>query len=321
MRKIYFVFITLTLFALTACGGGSSTESGTTTSSTEGVDTTTTPEEQNGTPSTYTNRDCAVNGQVLNGNKLVFPEKEIISYILADSTTYDDNFGDSHRVLVIKNSDNCEDIDRVILPVNNSPDYAYYLAKINYNNSSNLLGIRGFDKVFCYDLEAKKLLPALEAKYKNERYGEDAQSGMIMRVEVWEQFLIGYAKDEGAFAFDMKDPSNPKPVLPFAEYEINETSFASLFLFPSSDGGTQCLLPKFNVENDEFSINPLLDEPAELETNIPANALNNQFLVIRMKDDKKTPVAFDMKAFERVTLPEDIANKNTQEILAWLKAR
>ncbi len=272
-------------------------------------------------PTTYSNKDCPIKGSFLTGNKLVLPEKQTIAYIVADSTTRDEQFGESHRILVVFDSESCKERGRVTLPINNSPDFPYYLAKINYNNSSNLLGIRGFDKIFCYDLENNKLLPELTPAYKLERYGEDAQSGMIQRIEVWEQFLIGYAMDEGTFAFDLRDPAAPKNVLPFAEYAINETTFASLFLFPSSDGGTQCLMPKFDIEKDEFSINPLLDRPAEIDTNVPASATNNRYLVLKMKDNDKTPLAFDLQNYEKVDLPEDMTAKPVQEILKWMKER
>jgi hypothetical protein len=314
MRKILSPILQLSILFLFGCGGDISTTNDTGTT----PDTTSTTED-NTAPDNFSNRDCPINGNILEGNKLVLADRNLIAYIVADSTTKDDELGDSHRILYIYNSENCEQVEKITLPVNTSPDYAYYLAKINYNNSSNLLGIRGFDKIYCYDLEAKKLLPALTPAYKSERYGEDAQSGMILRIEVWEDNLIGYARDEGTFAFDLQDKDAPKNVLPFAEYEVNETEFASLFLFPSNDGGTQCLLPKFDVAKDEFSINPLLTKPAELETNIPESARNNRHLVIRMKDENKTPLAFDLMEYKKMNLPDDIAAKNTQGILDWMR--
>ncbi len=317
MGKINLVLLSLAMLILSGCGGDTTTGSGDV--ATTDSDTTSVTVSENDTPDTYTNKDCPISGNILSGNKLVLPEKKIIAYILADSTTVDEGLGDSHRVLAIFDSESCDQLNRVTLPVNVSPDYPYYLAKINYNNSSNLLGIRGFDKIFCYDLEDQKLLPALTPAYKLERYGEDAQSGMIQRVEVWEQFLIGYARDEGVFAFDLRDPSAPKNVLPFAEYEIDESNFGSLFLFPSSDGGTQCLMPKYDVETEEFSINPMLQQPGDIDTNIPAAARNNRFLVLKMKDENKTPLAFDLQNYQRMELPADVAAKPVQEILDWMR--
>ena len=317
MRKIFLTLFQIGLIFLMGCGGDTPSTGNTDTENSQADSTSILDDSCN--PDAYTNRDCPIRGNVLEGNKLVLPEKNLIAYIMADSTTYDNEYGDSHRILVLFNSETCEQADRITLPVNNSPDYPYYLARINYNNASNLLGIRGFDRVYCYDLEAKKLLPALKPKYLSERYGEDAQSGMIQRVEVWEQFLIGYAFDEGTFAFDLRDPSAPKSVLPFSEYALSETSFASLFLFPTTNGGTQCLIPRYDFDKSEFSINPLLSEPAELDTNIPKSARNNRYLVIRMKDENKTPLAFDLEEYKKVNLPEDIAAKNTQAILEWMK--
>jgi hypothetical protein len=320
MKKIFLVLLPIALLFIAGCvTDSSSSENGSGT--TDSGDTTSieTPDSDN--PTTYTNKDCPVQGTFLTGNKLVLPEKQTIAYIIADSTTRDEQFGDSHRKLVVFDSESCEAKGNVTLPVNNSPDFPYYLARINYNNSSNLLGIRGFEKIFCYDLLNNKLLPELTPSYKAERYGEDAQSGMILRIEVWEQFLIGYARDEGAFAFDLRDPAAPVNVLPFAEYEINETTFASLFLFPSSDGGTQCLMPKFDIEKDEFSINPLLEKPAEIDNNVPASATNNRYLVLKLKDDQKTPLAFDLQNYQKVDLPQEVAAKPVQEIIEWMKER
>lgn len=271
------------------------------------------------TPKPAIKRDCPNGGKILEGNKLVLNDKALIAYIVADSTTNDAEFGESHRVLAIYNADNCEEVERLTLPLNTTPDYAYYLAKVNYNNAGNILGIRGFDKVFCYDLDNKKLLSPLQPSYLSERYGEDAQSGMILRAEVWENFLIGFAKDEGTFAFDLSDKSAIKKIMPIAEYEVNETEFASLFAFPMVDGGWQLVLPQFDYEKSEFSINPILAEPTDVETNIAKNVKNNRFLVLREKNETKGAIAIDMKEYKKVDLPETMKGKTTKQILSWMK--
>lgn len=310
MRKFIITTLSLALFFLMSC------ESGTPQQSNTQIDESTTEQD---TPKPVKNRDCPITGNVLEGNKVVLAEKQLIAYILADSTTYNEDFGDSHRVLAIYNAENCEEVQRLTLPENTNPDYAYYLAKVNYNNTGNILGIRGFDKVYCYDLEAKKLLTALQPAYLSERYGEDAQSGMILRAEVWENFLIGFARDEGTFAFDLSDKSAIKKILPIAEYEINETEFASLFAFPMENGGQQLVLPQYDIEKDEFSINPILKEAKAVETNIAKNVRNNRFLVLREKNEAKTPIAVDMGKYKKVNLPEGMIGKGTQAILSWMR--
>ena len=310
MRKFIITTLSLALFFLMNCESGAPQQSGTQTDEP-------TTEQDSSKPAK--NRDCPITGNVLEGNKVVLAEKQLIAYILADSTTYNEDFGDSHRVLAIYDAEDCEEIQRLTLPENTNPDYAYYLAKVNYNNAGNILGIRGFDKVYCYDFEAKKLLAALQPAYLSERYGEDAQSGMILRAEVWENFLIGFARDEGTFAFDLSDKSAIKKILPIAEYEINETEFASLFAFPMENGGQQLVLPQYDIEKDEFSINPILKEAKAVETNIAKNVRDNRFLVLREKNEDKTPIAVDMRGYKKVDLPEGMVGKGTQAILSWMR--
>ena len=311
MRKFIISTLSLAFLFLMSC------ESGTPQQSSTQTDEPTTAEQD--APKPAKNRDCPVTGNVLEGNKIVLAEKQLIAYILADSTTYNEEFGDSHRVLVIYNAESCEEVQRLTLPENTNPDYAYYLAKVNYNNTGNILGIRGFDKVLCYDIETKKLLSPLQPAYLSERYGEDAQSGMILRAEVWEHFLIGFARDEGTFAFDLSDKSAVKKILPIAEYEINETEFASLFAFPMENGGQQLVLPQYDIEKDDFSINPILKEAKQVETNIAKNIRNNRLLVLREKNEDKMPIAIDMQKYMKVDLPESMVGKGTQEILSWMR--
>lgn len=315
MRTIYGLMLVLA-FALSSCVS----DTGNTAQSTADEKQAT---EENLSPSDYSETqmpDCAIVGEVLEGNRIWLAEEKLLVVLLADSTTYDENYGDSHRVLAIYSGDDCTEVDRHVLPVNSSPDYAYYLAKINYNKSHNLIGIRGFSQVFCYDFEAKELLPPLKPEFWMERYGEDAQSGMISRLEIWENYLVGYSKDEGTFVFDLSDKAAPKAILPFAEYEKSETEFASLFLLENQDGKKQALLPFYDDKKDDLNINPLLDEPNGIDTNISKSARNNRFLVFNMQGEEAQPLVIDMAEYEKVELPAEANLKGTQAILDWLKS-
>ena len=152
------------------------------------------------------------------------------------------------------------------------------------------------------------------------RSGVDAQSGMIQRLEVWEKYLVGYARDYGSFVFDLSDKQNPKPVVAFAEYEVQTQVFHSLFLL-ESQSGYQAIIPSFNYETDEFSINPAFAAPTALNTDVPKNARNNRFLVLRRANEEKTALAFDLKNRKAVPLPADIATQQTKNILDWLKQK
>lgn len=314
------LFGTLLSFSfLTACGGGMQTSSPETPSTT---DTTQTQvyEDNSQVPATVQKPECDITGKVLETNQLWSREHGLIAAIVADEETRDENYGDSHRILEIYDANTCQRIDRQILPVNVSPDFPYYLAKINYNNTIQMLAIRGFDRVFLYDLANRKLLPAMEPVFKGDRYAEDAQSGMIHRLELWENYLVGAAEDMGVFVFDLTDRQNPKAMMPFAEHEITEDDFGSLFLVASAGNGQQIIMPSYDINNNEFSINPLFDSPKALNTaNISASARNNRFLVIREANEARTPVAIDLQARRLVELPANVAGQSTQQILAWMR--
>ncbi len=264
--------------------------------------------------------DCNLPGEVLEGNSLWVPTKSVLVRITADSTTRDPELGDSHRILEVYSGPECRLVKREVLPVNVSADFPYYLAEINYNNANQLVGIRGFDKIYCYDIDKAELLPPLEPQFKHTRPGADAQSGMIQRLEVWEDYLIGFAQDEGVFAFDLHRNGQPQPVLPFAEYKVSESEYTSLFLFNSNDSLQQVAMPTYDPDTDEFKINPFLEKPTAIETNISNSARNNRFLVLRAANEDKAVVLVDMRSGQRVVMPQAVAAEPTQKILDWVKS-
>ena len=316
MRSLFYFFGLLSLFLFIACEGGVQTN----TSSNTQTDTTTTEQYDNTSTLPTEKPECEIAGQVLEGNQLWVREMELLFAIVADSTTLDAELGESHRILEVYDTKNCERTQRLELPVNVSPDYPYYLAKVNYNNNSHVVAIQGFGSIYCYDLDSLKLLPLLEPAYYGERYAADAQSGMIQRLEVWEKYLIGSATDMGAFVFDLSDKESPQAVLPFAEYEISESEFGSLFLLPSTGSVQQALIPNYDIDTDEFMISPLFDSPKALNTNgVNKSARDNRFLIIRETNEARTPIAIDLQSRKMIDLPADVSGKATQEILAWMR--
>ena len=321
MKFLLQLFLTTTLFVLVSCGSEPSS-SQTQTADNQADSTNTTAEEySDNTEPPRSSHNCTLAGKVLDGNQLWLREKEILVAIVADSSTFDADYGDSHRVLEVYDTKNCKQLDRKILPVNESPDFPYYLAKINYNNANQLVAIKGFNNIFCFNLQNRQMLPVLSPEFKTERYGSDASAGMINRVEVWEDYLIGYAQEYGTFVFDMKNANEPKAIMPFAEYEVPEEGFSSLFLLEEGTEGVQAIMPMFDINEDEFSINPIFEKPKQISTNIPANIRNNRFLVLREQNEAKTPIALDLQKHKSLELPENIANQKTQDILKWIKAQ
>lgn len=309
------------LLSFASCGGDSSSSR---QEQTDGTPADTISLNEEGAPDGYerpqlrSSHDCQVGGDILEGNQFWIREQEILVVVKADSTTLDPDYGPSHRVVEVYDTKNCSRIERKVLPVDVSPDFPYFIAEITYNNSSQLVAIHGFNLIYIYDVENRSLLPQLQPQYRTERYGVDAQSGMIQRLEVWENYLVGYARDYGSFAFDLSARQNPKTVLPFAEYAVETQVFHSLFLL-ESQGGYQAIMPSYDNETDKFSINPAFNSPIALNTDVPKSARNNRFLVLRQANAEKTAVAFDLRDRERVALPSNIATQQTSNILDWLK--
>jgi hypothetical protein len=179
------------------------------------------------------------------------------------------------------------------------------------------VAISGFSNIYVDDIEADRLSEPLQPTFGDGREAVDAQSGMIARLEVWENFLIGYSQDMGTFVFDFSDKNAPKPILPYAEDEQEGGEFGSLFLLPSQSGGMQALVPRYDMDEDIFAINPLLSEPRALDTNIPKSARNNRFLVMRDAEDQA--YAFDLQTAERVNLPQNMQKAKTQDVLSWMR--
>ncbi|MCB0559333.1 MAG: hypothetical protein H6573_12675 [Lewinellaceae bacterium] len=319
MKILLPFFIGACLITLTSCGGEAPSSQQQQTAETDTAGTT-----EDGNPAGYENtqlraqHDCQVPGEILEGNQFWIREQETLVVVKADSSTLDADYGPSHRILEVYDTKTCNRIERKVLPVDVSPDFPYYIADITYNNNSQLVAIHGFNFIYLYDLENRRLLPQLKPQYMTERSGVDAQSGMIQRLEVWEKYLVGYARDYGSFVFDLSDKQNPKPVLAFAEYEVQTQVFHSLFLLESQNG-YQAIMPSFSYETNEFSINPAFDVPIALNTDVPKSARNNRFLVLRQANEAKTALAFDLKSREAVSLPANIATQQTKNVLDWLK--
>ena len=265
---------------------------------------------------------CSLVGNILPENQLWLEESDILFIIKADSTTYDEELEtDSHRVLEVYNTENCERIKRDILPINESPDFPYYLAKITYNHGSKLVAIRGFRTIHIYDLAENKLIPTIEPDFSDDVFAVDAQSGRILRLELWENYVIGFAQDFGAFAMNLENIDNPKAILPFAQWKDEQERPHSLFLLPSESGGQQAIVPSYDAGKATFSVNPIFDQPQEINTTQAAGTKGSQFVVFRGKNGSNGQgIAINLKANQLVELPQNIAQGKNDAILNWLKA-
>jgi len=263
---------------------------------------------------------CKILGEVLEDNELWLKDHGKLVCIIADSSTYDPVLGMSHRILKVFNTYTCEIELKLTLPINISPDFPYTLADINYNNNSKIVAIKAAKTVYCLDLSTKKMLPLLQPSFSTKREEADPSSGTIIRLELWEDFLVGYAQDKGVFVFDIGNKPRPKPILPFAEYQIGENQFNSLFLLASETNKYQAILPNYDWDEEVFSINPIFNVPISINKDVQKSALDNQYIVLRQENENpEKALLVDMKAMKNKALPPTLLNKTTKEILAWAK--
>ena len=274
------------------------------------------------TPPTLAKPDCQITGSVLDGNRFWAKNENLVVAVVADKETEDPELGESHRILEVYEGTTCERVFRSVLPVNFSPDFPYYLSEITYNKISQIIAIRGFDKIYIFDLVKRELSKPLDPSFLNERYAEDAQSGMIQRLEIWENYMVGYATGEGAFAFDLSTPMAANAVLPAAEFTIEAgTEFNSMFFLESKGKGFQAILPKYDSDSGILTIHPLFELPLNLETNINKSFRNNQYLVLKelLGGNESKPIGVDMRAMKKYDIPAEVASKKDTEIIAWMK--
>ncbi len=324
MKLLLQLAVWLMLLILSSCGSGTSSAEENGSNEEVNVDSAELRPgdyaERGITRYTTPQHGCNVPGKILSENQLWLEAKNTLFVIKADSSTYDEQLGDSHRILEIYNTENCKRIKREVLPINESPDFAYFLAKITYNNASQLVAIRGFNVIYVYDLAAQKMLPPIEPSYSSDRYAVDAQSGRLLRLELWENHILGYAQDFGAFVINLENKSKPKSTLPFAEWEDENGKPHALFLLASQEGGQQAMVPSYQVESATFSINPLFDEPQEINTENAAGIDGSRYVVFRGKGSPNAQgIAIDLKSHKLVDLPQNIATGNNQTILDWLR--
>lgn len=270
---------------------------------------------------TQSSKDCPVKGQFLPSNKKYLSDTKQTLYILADESTKDAKLGDSHRVLSVVNMIDCKEVFREILPVNRSPDFGYQLADINYNNTNALIAMKSFDKIFCYDIKGQKLLPELSPKFYKPIDAQDAQSGMIKHLELWEDYMIGYALDFGTFVFDLRNKSNAAPIAPYSDYANAATGgYHSLFALDSADGNTQFLFPRYDRAKQQFILNPIFNKPIDLDASKSIMTKDKRYAILRRKNNNVAAV-IDLKMQETVKMPPSLVQSAQSEIIKWLSKR
>lgn len=234
--------------------------------------------------------NCTPNGKMLDNNKHWISSVGELLYITATDATKDKKMGDSHRQIEVVDS-KCNVVFSETLPVNRSADFPFKIADINYSKMNNMIAIKGFDQAYCYDAKKRKLSSALIPQYLNQREGMDAQSGTIQHLELWESYLIGYAKDNGTFVFDLTNSDNIKVVMPYAERALG-SNFRSLFVLSSNDGLQQAIAPSYDFNKGHFNINPIFEKPVAINLEKSSIAKNNNLVTLHSDGQE---IKFDMK--------------------------
>ncbi len=272
-------------------------------------------------PAIPTSHDCTVRGKLMDDNDLWIPKEQLWVCIVADSITVDQDFGDSYRIFDIYDTENCRQIKRKVLPVNNSPDFPWYIFQNTYEEKNKVVCTSGYEFTFCYDVENRELLPRMKPAFLLPRKALDAQSGMTQFMDIYNHYLFGLGQDIGFFAYDLNDKKEVKNFLPVAEYHFKPINqFYSLFLIPVGDKKYQAIIPAFDVKNVEISFLPLLKKPVTIDPTVAKNVRNNRFQIFTdLESDNESKVAFDLQKRISVDLPAEIATQPVGKVLAYLK--
>ena len=179
------------------------------------------------------------------------------------------------------------------LPPNESADYPYFLADLNYNNSNRKIGIRGNSSIFLIDLESQKMSEEITPQFTANNRLTDTESGAIHHLEVWENYLVGQTVDWGSFVFRL-DSLLPRSIAPVAELKDGD-EYRSLFLIETGNGNYQAILPSYDHNTGLFSVNPLFIQPKVLH---PASTVYAGGPYARVKEANGNFVGIDLRTGE-----------------------
>lgn len=188
------------------------------------------------------------------------------------------------------------------LPENFSADFPYFLADINYNTSQRKVGIRGYKDLFVVDLDQQQVGQSLTPAFLQDRLA-DAESGQILHLEVWEDYLVGTTQDWGAFVFRL-DSNKVTAIMPMAEVETPAGDFRSLFLIEDGTGTYQAILPAMAEDSGDFSVNALFDKPLPIDPEATVFADGSQY--VRLKNKAEGLIGINLYTGELLPVIEEV---------------
>ncbi len=132
-------------------------------------------------------------------------ETNKIVKLVADSTSYDKQFGESHRVLKIYTEDGGteKELKSILLPVNSSPDFRYNFADVYAEGKEEWLMIQGYYFFFIYDVVNDHISENIYPPKPKSFEAADAQSASISQLYFEKDKIKGTAYDIGEFAIKM----------------------------------------------------------------------------------------------------------------------
>lgn len=268
-----------------------------------------------------TEHDCTAAGKPMEGNELFLPQEQLWVCIVADDISRDPDFGDSYRILDIYDTKDCKRITRKVLPVNNSPDFPWYIFEHSYNEKHRVVCTAGFEFTYCFDAENRMLLDQMKPEFLLSRRATDAQSGMPLGMGMHKNYLFGCTQDNGFYAFNLSDKKAVKPFLPVAEYHLKSKNlYHSLFLVPATDNTYQAIIPAIEPNTGVLFYNALFKNPIQINPFVAKNVQNNRFQIFRDESSKENlRIAIDLLNKKQVNLPATIASQPVGAILDYLK--
>jgi len=270
-----------------------------------------------------TSHNCTVRGKMVEDNDFWIPEEQLWICIVADNITRDADFGDSYRIFDVYDTKNCSPLKRKVLPVNNSPDFPWYLFQNTYEEKNKVICTSGYEFTFCYDVENRELLPRLKPAFLLPRTALDAQSGLTLSMAIYDRYLFGFAQDLGYFAYNLTDKKNIKTFLPTSEYySKKENQFHSLFLLPSGDKTYQAIIPTLDINEGKISLSTLWKKPLIVDPLATKNVRNNRFQIFKdLGSPNNAKVVIDLQKQQIVVLPAKILNASEEKIKDYLKTK
>lgn len=271
--------------------------------------------------------NCTLRRKTLQENEWWIKERGVLVTIAADSTTFDKaSKSDSHRIVEVYKTQDCSKIFQQTLPVNKSPDFAYYIAKGDFDTLNQLVLIRGFDRCYAYSVTQNRLIGPLKPKFSPDKLAGDAGSGSISDTRIMGDYLFGYAVDMGSFAFDLRDKNNPKAMMPLREFIAEETGdMRGIYLVEITKDRYQAVVPVFNFESVEsggLRLATLFDQPRAIIPGKVNATKDNRFVLLKEQQSpgaKPQPIGIDLEKAALFALPAKAVDMTEHDLLKVMK--